>query len=81
MFFYFGSRSNFNNVCYKIVTNLKRKYPYITRIYVRAEYPNIDDSYKSNLLKKYESTFFTPELDKAEKLSYVIRNQIMIKQK
>ena len=35
--FLFGSKSQFDNLCYKIVTELKSKYPDIRRIYVRAE--------------------------------------------
>lgn len=50
--FLFGSRSEFNELCLNIVTNLKKKYSHIKRIYVRAEFPYIDDVYKSYLLGK-----------------------------
>lgn len=35
--FLFGSRSDFDDLCYDIITQLKEKYPHIKRIYVRAE--------------------------------------------
>lgn len=40
--FLFGSKSQFDDICYDSVTELKKKYPYIRRIYVRAanEYIN-----------------------------------------
>ena len=36
--FLFGSKSQFDSLCLEQVTNLKEKYPYIKRVYVRAEY-------------------------------------------
>ena len=75
--FLFGSRSEFDNLCYKIVSKLKEKYPYIKKIYVRAEY-NYNDSVVSYLLEQYEETYFPKEIENAGKYSYVERNQIMI---
>ncbi len=46
--FLFGSKSDFNDICLEIVTELKEKYPHTKRIYVRAEYPYINDEYKNN---------------------------------
>ena len=43
--FLFGSRSQFNTLCYMVVTELKNEYKHIKRIYVRAEYPFIDEYY------------------------------------
>ncbi|MBQ7880582.1 MAG: hypothetical protein IJ358_01905 [Clostridia bacterium] len=76
--FLFGSRSKFDELCLKIVTELKIKYPYIKRIYVRAEFQNIDKSYEEYLLKSYDETFFPKQIQNAGKFSYVERNQIMI---
>ena len=45
--FLFGSKSQFDDLCHTIVTELKEKYPYIKRVYVRAEFPYIDDSYRN----------------------------------
>ena len=36
--FLFGSKSQFNDLVLKIVPSLKEKYPFIKRVYVRAEY-------------------------------------------
>ena len=44
--FLFGSKSAFDTLCYNTVSKLKERYPHIKRIYVRAEYPYIDESYK-----------------------------------
>ena len=49
--FLFGSKSRFNDLCYEIVTEIKEKYPNIKRIYVRAEYPIVNDTYKAYMLK------------------------------
>ena len=56
--FLFGSKSRFDDLCYEAVTELKKKYVHIQRIYVRAEFPYIDESYKSYLLKGYEETYY-----------------------
>jgi len=77
-YFLFGSRSQFDELCLKIVSNLKIKYPYIKRIYVRAEYKNIDKKYEDYLLQDYDETFFPHKIENAGRFAYVERNQIMI---
>lgn len=42
--FLFGSKSQFDKLCLQVVTGLKNKYPHIRRIYVRAEFPYINES-------------------------------------
>lgn len=76
--FLFGSKSQFDDLCYKIVTKLKEKYPHIKRIYVRAEFPYIDDSYKEYLLESYEDTYYPSKMIDAGKAAYVERNYEMI---
>lgn len=76
--FLFGSNSNFNNLAWEIVSEFKRTYPYVKRIYVRSEYQFIDKSYEEYLLKSYEETYFPPKLKRAGKFSYVERNYDMI---
>lgn len=76
--FLFGSRSDFIYLCHDIVTELKGKHPHIKRIYVRAEYPFIDDSYRNMLLENYEDTYFPENLLKAGSAVYVERNYQMI---
>ena len=57
--FLFGSKSRFNDLCYEIVSELKEKYHHIKRVYVRAEFPVIDESYERYLLSRYEDTYFS----------------------
>ncbi|MGI6270030.1 MAG: hypothetical protein ACOYKJ_05810 [Candidatus Howiella sp.] len=76
--FLFGSRSRFNSLCHELVTELKEKYPHIKRIYVRAEYPFIDESYREYILKDYEDTYYPQRMIGAGKASYVERNYEMI---
>ncbi|MBQ1223022.1 MAG: hypothetical protein IIX84_01920, partial [Oscillospiraceae bacterium] len=47
--FLFGSKSCFNELCRKTVSEIKERYPNIRRIYVRAEFPDISDSYEKYL--------------------------------
>ena len=76
--FYFGSKSEFDSLCHKAVTELKEKYPEIKRVYIRAEYPYINDSYEKYLLKDYEDTYFPQKVINAGRARYVERNQEMI---
>ncbi len=76
--FLFGSKSRFDSLCLEIVTQIKEKYPYIKRIYVRAEYPYISDHYKKYLLENYEDTYYPEKILHAGRASYVERNYEMI---
>lgn len=76
--FLFGSKSQFNDLCHEIVTKLKETYPFVKRIYVRAEFPYINDSYKTYLLEKYEDTYYPEKLINAGRAVYVKRNYEMI---
>ena len=76
--FLFGSKSRFDSLCYEEVTKLKEKYPHIKRIYVRAEYPYINENYHKYLLKSYESTYYPKNAIASGRAVYVIRNQEMI---
>ena len=76
--FLFGSKSRFNNLCLEVVSEMKEKYPYIKRIYVRAEYPYISENYKSYLLKTYESTYYPKKILNSGKAAYIERNYEMI---
>ena len=77
--FMFGSKSRFNDLCYELVTECKEKYPYIKRVYVRAEFPIINDSYKDYLLENYEDTYYPKEIMGSGKASYIERNYEMIR--
>lgn len=76
--FMFGSVSEFNDLCYEVVTELKARYSHIKRIRVRAEYEYIDSSYTEFLLTLYEDTFYPTMVHGAGKLSYIKRNQVMV---
>ncbi len=76
--FLFGSRSNFDDLSWEVVTELKKKYPFIKRVYVRSMYQCIDKSYEEYLLKSYEETYFPAKIENAGKYSYVERNYEMI---
>ncbi len=76
--FLFGSKSDFNSLCHKIVSDAKEKHPHIRRIYVRAEYPYINDSYKNYILKDYEYTYYPESILSAAKAVYIERNCYMI---
>ena len=75
--FYFGSKSQFDNLCYEIVTDLKSTFPNIRRVYVRAEYQYADE-YLKYLLQHYEDTFYPAQVVGSGKAVYVRRNQVMI---
>ena len=76
--FLFGSKSAFNDLCFEIVTEIKIDYPNIQRIYVRAEFPYINDDYRAYLLEKYEDTYYPEHMEKSGKAAYVERNYEMI---
>ncbi len=76
--FLFGSKSEFDKLSWEIITEIKKEYPFIERVYVRSAFKNIDESYKKFLLEFYEKTYFPPKIEKAGKYSYVERNYEMI---
>ena len=76
--FYFGSKSEFDDLCHKVATGLREKYPHIKRVYVRSAFQHIPDWYEDSLLEHYEDTYFPEHMSKAGKASYVERNQEMI---
>ena len=76
--FLFGSKSEFDRLCLELVTKLKEKYPHIKRIYVRAEFPYINDDYLNYLLKSYDYTYYPEKLYGSGRAAYVERNYEMI---
>ena len=58
--FYFGSRSRFDDLAWEVVSELRKEYQHIKRIYVRSSYAYIDDSYK-NYFKEGEAETVTTE--------------------
>lgn len=76
--FLFGSKSRFNDICLELVTKAKEKHTHIMRVYVRAEFPHIDNKYKEYLLNNYEETYFPENIIRSGKAAYVERNFEMI---
>lgn len=76
--FLFGSRSQFDELCLKIVTEIKEIRPHIRRIYVRAEYPYISADYEKYLLTFYDETYMPENIIHAGKAVYIERNRYMI---
>ena len=76
--FLFGSKSEFTHLCYTVVTELKEIYPYIIRIYIRAEFPNISCSYREYLFLFYEDTYYPEKIKDSGSAVYVERNREMI---
>lgn len=77
--FLFGSNSKFNDLCLELVLKLKDIYSQISCVYVRAEYEYISQEYNDYLLERYDNTYFPESVHNAGRLSYVKRNQEMIK--
>lgn len=76
--FLFGSRSDFNNLCLEIVTEIQKERSNIKRVYVRAEYPYINKDYEDYLLESYDATYIPENVVEAGKAAYVERNFHMI---
>ncbi len=76
--FLFGSKSEFDDLCYDEVSKLKGKYPHIKIVYVRAAYTDADRKYIDYLLTHYEDTYYPEKIKGAGKAAYVQRNEEMI---
>ncbi|MBE6767642.1 MAG: DUF1273 domain-containing protein [Ruminococcaceae bacterium] len=76
--FLLGSKSRFNDLCYEVVTKMKENHSHIKRIYVRAEFPYIDDGYKAYLLENYEDTYYPEKIIRSGRAAYVERNYEMV---
>lgn len=76
--FLFGSRSDFDRLCREVVAELKEKHPHIHRIYIRAEYQYINDSYEKYLLGSCDETYYSERAVNAGRAVYVERNRDMI---
>ena len=76
--FIFGDHSQFNDLCYDTVTELKEEYPHIERIKFRKDYQEISESVKKYFLDGFEDNICPDGVAKAGKASYVERNQAMI---
>ena len=76
--FMFGSKSQFNDLCYDIVSELKNKYAHIVIIYVRSMYENLTPYYEEYLYEIYDETIYPDCVKNSNRLSYIKRNEYMI---
>ena len=76
--FLFGSKSMFDDLCLKVVTDIKKEYPQIKLVYYRSMYAEISEGYKDYLLELYDDTLIPKGVERAGKASYLERNQNMI---
>lgn len=91
--FLFGSRSDFDYLCWEVVTELKEKYPRLKRInytaphevaFTSKEERECSEQFFSQMVgckvhyTDYEETVSSQKALKANKNSYIMRNQEMI---
>ena len=76
--FLFGDHSDFNTLCYGVVSELKETNPTIKRVHVRTDYPNADAYTMRFLTEGYEDSICPDGIASAGKAAYVERNQAMI---
>lgn len=76
--FIFGDHSAFNGLCYETVTELKKKFPAIKRIYYRKDYEDTDDYTLKYIKTGYEDSVCPKGIGNAGKAAYIKRNQAMI---
>lgn len=76
--FLFGSKSEFDSLCHRIVNELKEKYCHIRRIYFSIYPPSIYDRTCQRVPSTYEEVYHPKGLQNAGKATYVKRNFAMI---
>ena len=76
--FLFGSKSSFDDFCFLLVSQMKKAYPHIKRVYVRSDYLELPKCYSDCILKLYDETYMPKRIENAGRASYVERNQEMI---
>ncbi len=76
--FIFGDHSAFNDLCYELVTELKKEHPAIKRIHFRKNYEDTDDYTMRFLISGYEESICPKGVGNAGRASYVERNRAMI---
>ena len=78
--FLFGSRSDFNSLCWEVVTKLKEKYPNIKRVCYNAPHETAFTSKeeRENCERLFSQTVNPQKELKANKNAYIMRNQAMI---
>lgn len=76
--FIFGDHSEFDSLCYDVVSELKDHYPNVRRTHYRTDYPDADNYTMQFLLGGYEDSVCPERVVAAGRSAYVERNQSMI---
>ena len=76
--FLLGSRSDFNDLCGRALDRMKAEFPDVRKVYVRAEYAEIPESYRGHLLCFYDDTVFPECVRGAGRNAYIARNRFMV---
>ena len=74
----FSGMGDFDNLCFKVVTELKASYPEVKCFYIRSRYPNYRKKENEEFLKLYDDAILPGGIENAGKAVYVERNQAMI---
>ncbi len=76
--FLLGSHSEFDDLCYEVLTDLMEDYPKIKRIYVRCNSPELSEKQKRFFSSKYDGTYYPKRVHNAGRGLYIERNYDMI---
>ena len=76
--FIFGDHSEFNDLCYEMVTALKEKHPEIMRKKFRKDYEDADEYTMQFLKTGLEENVCPKGIGNAGRAGYIKRNQAMI---
>lgn len=77
-YFIFGDHSQFNTLCYNIVSGLIKDYPNIERIHYRTNSPELDEYSERLYSDGYEKSVFPKRVINSGKAAYIQRNRAMI---
>lgn len=78
--FLFGDHSEFNDMCYEVVTELKSLYPKILRVLYRKDYPRADAYTLQFYLDEFDDSICPDRVGRAGAAVYIERNRAMIAQ-
>ena len=78
--FLFGDHSQFNDLCYDAVTELRQDFPQLRRVKLRTGDPELSDYAKRFFLDGYEDSVCPAGVAAAGRAAYVERNQAMIRE-
>ena len=76
--FMFGSKSQFNDLCRKVLKEEKETFTFLKRVYVRDDGPYSDETYARTPWRDWEETYFPERAINAGRATYTQRNYDMI---